>query len=270
MTYYEVLSVAPTATQDQLKQARRNAAQLYHPDRLQQLPESVRALAEEQFKRINAAYDVLSDPVQRSAYDAALRAATPSIPATPAHPAYPTSGTPDAAGTASGTSPAPSERHARAWAILLGKQRQRRRRFWISMVCSSLALLAALVVALLSVATKWLPSPNNLPQPVWLGVLGVVAQLVALSSVARVAHVVIGPRDVMRFGAAMLMPVLGTWMLVGVVFVLVLVTSSSTAALRVVFILPLTAHLLLCLWWVRRAVTKRDLAEQQRLLWHPR
>ncbi len=42
MTHYEVLSVAPTATFEHIKQARRDAAQLYHPDRLQQLPESCR------------------------------------------------------------------------------------------------------------------------------------------------------------------------------------------------------------------------------------
>lgn len=78
MTHYETLSVAPTATLEQIKKARRDAAHLYHPDRLQQMPESVRALAEAQFKRINAAYDVLSDPAQRRAYDASLQAGQPS------------------------------------------------------------------------------------------------------------------------------------------------------------------------------------------------
>jgi curved DNA-binding protein CbpA len=62
MTHYEIVSIDPTATREQLKKARRDAAQLHHPDRLQQMPEPVRALAEAHFKRINAAYDVLSDP----------------------------------------------------------------------------------------------------------------------------------------------------------------------------------------------------------------
>ncbi|MBP7692127.1 MAG: SUMF1/EgtB/PvdO family nonheme iron enzyme [Anaerolineales bacterium] len=74
MNYYELLDVAPEATQAEIKAAYRIQVQLHHPDRLQQANETVRRYAEDKLKRINEAYTVLSDPVRRSAYDARWRA----------------------------------------------------------------------------------------------------------------------------------------------------------------------------------------------------
>ena len=61
--YYEVLGVPKNATKEQVKEAYRNLALQYHPDR-NKAPE-----AEERFKEISEAYAVLSDDQKRSQYD---------------------------------------------------------------------------------------------------------------------------------------------------------------------------------------------------------
>lgn len=62
--YYEVLGVDRDATEDDLKRAYRQAAKKYHPDLNPNDSE-----AEEKFKEVNEAYEVLSDPQKRAAYD---------------------------------------------------------------------------------------------------------------------------------------------------------------------------------------------------------
>lgn len=74
MKLYELLDVAPNATQDEIKAAYRIQVHLHHPDRLQGANEKVRQYAEERLKKINAAYSVLSDPVKRRDYDERHRA----------------------------------------------------------------------------------------------------------------------------------------------------------------------------------------------------
>jgi curved DNA-binding protein len=61
--YYEVLGVSRTADADELQQAFRRLARRYHPD-VNKDPG-----AEERFKEINQAYQVLSDPGTRARYD---------------------------------------------------------------------------------------------------------------------------------------------------------------------------------------------------------
>jgi len=61
--YYEVLGVGRGASDDELKKAYRRLARQYHPD-VNKSHE-----AEEQFKEINEAYEVLSDADRRAAYD---------------------------------------------------------------------------------------------------------------------------------------------------------------------------------------------------------
>ena len=62
--YYEVLGVAKDAEQKAIKDAFRNLAMKYHPDRNKEPG------AEERFKEIAEAYAILSDPKKRAEYDA--------------------------------------------------------------------------------------------------------------------------------------------------------------------------------------------------------
>ncbi|HHY31910.1 MAG TPA: molecular chaperone DnaJ [Firmicutes bacterium] len=62
--YYEVLGVDRNASQDEIKKAFRKLARKYHPDMNKEDPS-----AEEKFKEINEAYEVLSDPEKRRRYD---------------------------------------------------------------------------------------------------------------------------------------------------------------------------------------------------------
>src|ERR687883_363578 len=61
--YYKALGVDRKASQDDIKKAYRKLARKYHPDTNKD------AGAEERFKEISEAYDVLSDPEKRKKYD---------------------------------------------------------------------------------------------------------------------------------------------------------------------------------------------------------
>lgn len=65
MTWEEacrILGVAPDATEQQIKDAYHALAQLLHPDVNQQKSEKVLKKAEDEFKKVNQAYDILKDP----------------------------------------------------------------------------------------------------------------------------------------------------------------------------------------------------------------
>jgi molecular chaperone DnaJ len=61
--YYEVLGVSRDASQEEIKRAYRQLARKYHPD------VSSEQDAEESFKEVNSAYEVLSDPDKRRMYN---------------------------------------------------------------------------------------------------------------------------------------------------------------------------------------------------------
>src|SRR5436305_7686724 len=62
--YYEVLGLGRNASEEEIKRAYRKLAVKFHPDKNPDDPH-----AEEKFKELGEAYDVLMDPDKRAAYD---------------------------------------------------------------------------------------------------------------------------------------------------------------------------------------------------------
>src|SRR5437867_8757445 len=62
--YYQTLGVPRTASEAEIKKAFRKLARQYHPDVAKNKKE-----AEEKFKEVNEAYEVLGDPAKRKKYD---------------------------------------------------------------------------------------------------------------------------------------------------------------------------------------------------------
>lgn len=65
--YYEILGITCFSNVETIKKAYRELAKKYHPDKN---PSDIKA--EEKFKEISSAYEILSDPQKRAAYDSKL------------------------------------------------------------------------------------------------------------------------------------------------------------------------------------------------------
>lgn len=77
--YYAVLGVAPNATLPEIKTRFRFLSHAYHPDKFGN--DAQRHVAEEEFKRINNAYQIVSDPDKRARFDASRpRSSSPPPP----------------------------------------------------------------------------------------------------------------------------------------------------------------------------------------------
>ena len=63
--YYDILGVSKGASADEIKKAYRKQALEWHPDRHKDDKEA----AEKRFKEINEAYQILSNPQKKTAYD---------------------------------------------------------------------------------------------------------------------------------------------------------------------------------------------------------
>ena len=87
-TYYELLQVSPSADLEIITGAYRALIRRHHPDR------NPSPSAEATTKRLNEAWEVLSDPERRAEYDQTFAAGSTSRPASPPRqPNRPTQGT---------------------------------------------------------------------------------------------------------------------------------------------------------------------------------
>ena len=130
--FYAVLGVARTASDDDIKKAYRKLAMTYHPDRNNGSKE-----AEERFKEITEAYDVLRDPQKRAAYD---RTARPGFAAAAARASI-TSISPKRSASSCATSAgsAASRRCSAAAARRGGPARRRRRQDHVPLTLAEVA-----------------------------------------------------------------------------------------------------------------------------------
>jgi len=67
--YYQILGIKRSPTPKELKESYLYWVNVLHPDRMINMPERIRIQAEEDLKKVNEAYGVLSDPRKRAQYD---------------------------------------------------------------------------------------------------------------------------------------------------------------------------------------------------------
>ena len=67
--YYDILGINKNASDSDIKKAFKKLSIKWHPDKWANKPEKEQKEAEEKFKEINEAYQVLSDPQKKSNYD---------------------------------------------------------------------------------------------------------------------------------------------------------------------------------------------------------
>ena len=172
--HYAVLGVSAEASREDIRSAYHAASLIYHPDRNSHRSEREQRWAEERFKEVSAAWQVLRDPQLRAAYDRQRRrqqaAETPppgvtrTGPPAPATPAWP---------TADDVSWAQSvfRRYHKEQAAQATRMRARRNRYLLAMVLTGLLVpMAALGALYLGWAGPWPPVGDGLPAG-WRGLL---------------------------------------------------------------------------------------------------
>src|SRR6266852_1550882 len=70
MNYYDVLGIPVLATSDDIKVAFRKLAHRWHPDKNMGRKKEEQAHAEEKYREVREAFEVLSNPAKRATYDA--------------------------------------------------------------------------------------------------------------------------------------------------------------------------------------------------------
>jgi curved DNA-binding protein CbpA len=76
--YYELLELAPTASQEDIKRAFRLQIARYHPDKVHHLGKEFQEMAAERAAELTEAYRILSDQMRRAEYDRTRDAAAPA------------------------------------------------------------------------------------------------------------------------------------------------------------------------------------------------
>lgn len=79
--YYAILGLSSSAGKDEIVKAYRTLVARYHPDKHQD--NDLRDLAEEKLSELNEAYNVLSDPKRRAAYDRNRKPFTEAVDSSP-------------------------------------------------------------------------------------------------------------------------------------------------------------------------------------------
>jgi curved DNA-binding protein CbpA len=79
-SYYDLLELLPTSSQDEVKKAFRLQIARYHPDKVQHLGREFQEMAAERAAELTEAYRILSNEERRAEYDRTLGAAAPVSP----------------------------------------------------------------------------------------------------------------------------------------------------------------------------------------------